>query len=199
LYELKKRTSELERFAEYSQAVSAQHRQHYRPAAERTCRFLHRLLGPDVALVPSTGASADLRLAVRNEGETAMFSAKARIVNVRNDPNPIKTGVFSLKWINAEAVSVSIKHGDSENLLVARLSLDQLNRLGEVQICELVDGKAEIYERARWNITPDGAVPEFDLEISLRADNKRKPLDGVCTVKPIAFAGPLKLLFNAED
>ena len=46
LYELRKRTSELENLSDYSQAASNQHKQYWLPVADRTREFLRLLLQP---------------------------------------------------------------------------------------------------------------------------------------------------------
>lgn len=194
LHELRRRTGELVNLADHSQAAPNQHQQYYVPAADKARGALQQLLQPEVFLVPSSGPSPDLRLEVRNDMETTTFSAKARILAVRNDPNTLKTGIFALKWLNVEAAGVLIRNADSENLLIGRLSLDHSQWLGEVEICELSDGEAKTFERARWNMQPNENVPEFDLEISLFAENKPKPLIALYTVKPAKFSGPLEMI-----
>jgi hypothetical protein len=150
----------------------------------------------NVDLVPSGGPSPDLRLAVTNRGHSDEFSARATVMRTRNDPNPIRTGAYQLKWVNSLLPTQSLLTGHPADLLVATiLELpDPHDRWYRMELEQLQGDAATRWESFTWRGAPEEKLPECDLEISIRAGRSSQPFVAYFTVRPSGPWQPLEMV-----
>jgi hypothetical protein len=139
-----------------------------------------------VDLIPSTGPSLDLFLAVKNNGSTKDFYTQSTLLG----PEP--NGTVDLKWENSVTRSIHRESGASANLLIASAEPDDAHRLCTMRLWKLSDGEKESFRQVRWNTEPSARLPEYTLQITVLS-NMAKPFSELFTVRPRAWDGPLEM------
>lgn len=149
----------------------------------------------DLELTPSTGPSPDIRLAVRNLGPTAKFSATCRILASRNDPNELTSGVFNLQWKSTNNRQLKLSKNEAQELVIARWQMWQDKGLCQIDILEWSNSGPQEFSGTRWNLgSEEKPLPEFDLEIAIFQEGAGEPRPAKYILRPAKQFGPLELV-----
>jgi len=154
---------------------------------------------PDVELTP-TAAIPDQRLTITNRGSYGEFFAKARVLQVRNDPNPhgIPTSPFVLRWVDHERRETEIAKDDSDSLLIGNHQLWVNQNLGQINLFELGRPLDRPVWTCRWNM-PTEKLPECDIEIKVFQKRLDRPKVKRFTFRPRSDTGGIEMIPLAES
>jgi hypothetical protein len=154
---------------------------------------------PRVDITVSGGPSKDVRIFVTNTGPRAEFHATASEVAIRNDPNAIRHGIYSVAWLGSATNRVSLIPQESHALLVARWQILEfpnpapMMRMGEAELIEWDGSQEAAWDTFRWVFDPKQALAEYDLEVKLFSTVASEPLVLKYTLRPSHWTGPLEL------
>ena len=158
---------------------------------------------PRVDITVSGGPSKDVRIFVTNTGPRAEFHATASEVAIRNDPNAIRNGIYSLAWLGRATNRVSLIPQEGHALLVARWQILEfpnpapMMRMGEVELIEWDGSQEAVWDTFRWIFDPKQALAEYDLDVKLFSTVASEPLVLRYTLRPSHWTGPLELVSRA--
>lgn len=148
----------------------------------------------NLSLIPSRGPSPRMVLGVKNKRKTRRFTAQCEIVSRRHDPNDIHSRNFDLKWENIDNKWYLITKNTTTYLEIAEWNIDYEQRLAEMKLVGLKGDQQNHFESSKWNLGPDGQLPEYDLKISIFGDGVEKPYVDTFTVRPRTQNGPLEMV-----
>jgi hypothetical protein len=145
-----------------------------------------------VRLTPINGPSQVQLLAVQNLGTPVTLRAQCRLIDRRNDPNPLHRAMFRLGWDGPQKRAVKLRRGGSCNLVVARASEikgrqiegrppEEDMYLMQIWGLSAQGDEGEEKESSRWYYGNE--LPETDLEITIVGEN-HTPYVECFTVKP---------------
>jgi hypothetical protein len=158
---------------------------------------------PRVDITVSGGPSRDVRIFVTNIGPRAEFHATASEVAIRNDPNALRHGIYSLAWLGRATNRVSLFSQEGHALLVARWQILEfpnpapMMRMGEADLIEWDGSQEAVWDIFRWVFEPKQALAEYDLEVRLFSTVASEPLVLKYTLRPSHWTGPLELVPRA--
>lgn len=147
----------------------------------------------DVHLIPSSGPSPEVTLAVLNRADEREFSAQCTLQALRNSPNELSRKTFDLKWEHTFDRKISIAKGESQNLLIATADQNHKEGFSGLTIWGLSGNRKSQCEGSRWNFTPSEALPEYDLEITI-VSTGAEPYSQQFTLRPRTWHGPLEMI-----
>jgi hypothetical protein len=155
---------------------------------------------PDLDLQPSSGPSPDLRIAVTNRRSDAEIRVTGRVIGRKNDPNPVRRTAFSLTWMSNQQTALLVRHGHTENVLVAKFEIlppeGVIERMGEMRVIEFQADGPQVVTWARWNFYKpyQPLLPEIHLELSFHVQGYASPLVRSYALRPEGQYGPLELV-----
>lgn len=151
----------------------------------------------DVELTPHCEMDEEAVLTVVNHGNETRFHAKCRITGLQLGSKPLtayKRRPFDLKWRQTPEKHIVIAQGDSENLLIARVTDIPRADRAFITIWELSEGTAKKFEDGDWNRSlKERELPMFELEITIFGDGVQDPHRQAFTLGPRTGLGPLEM------
>ena len=139
----------------------------------------------EVQLIPSEGPSERMLLTGNNQGKIQKFHATCRLMDSRNDPNPLFKTTYDLLWDRSSLErQVTLVNGESCNLLIATAEENRAADLAEMKLWGLSGGERKSFWGARWGRWERHRLPEFDLEISVFGEGDQRRATKRFTLRP---------------
>lgn len=120
-----------------------------------------------VELTPSSGPSDTMFVSVTNHDKKQRFHATCKLLERRNDPNPLNKQTYDLAWERQSWRVLNLATGEPCNLLIATVEPVPNSQMLETKLKGFSGKALTVKEWSRWGGQYVTETPEYDLEITV--------------------------------
>lgn len=138
---------------------------------------IQRLRRADTALIvfhPDTGRRGDPIIGVENIGCDGQFAATGEILDVQNDPNPVRAVAFKVCWLESDDGRMMIPRGQTRHLRLGHYYIEHeanshgYGRLHRLDLLRMEPGACQPWEWFRWfDLDGDEEIPRIRCRITV--------------------------------